>query len=146
MWENAIITDQLAKLCVQNSQHYYYYTRLTASFPGQPVWAGTRKANHLNMQPATKVNSTSSGNRHKNWHFGWNNSAVLNNSVAALHNILTTRTSTAQQRQQHRWPVDYRTDCSGMQCYLTTENTRMFIIMGDYYYIRLTASFPGQPG
>jgi len=26
--------------------NYYYYIRLTAFFPGQPGWAGTRNVNH----------------------------------------------------------------------------------------------------
>jgi len=51
----------------------YYYTRLTASFPGQRGWAGTRKAKtslDLNESRASRI--VSYRNRKRWWSFGCN--------------------------------------------------------------------------
>ena len=36
--------DVATRWQTQTKLHYYYYTHLMASFPGQPAWASTRKA------------------------------------------------------------------------------------------------------
>ena len=41
----AVLPDHTEQplVCIHNPMLNFYYTRLTASFPGQPGWAGTRK-------------------------------------------------------------------------------------------------------